>query len=119
MTALKLFPILFLLAASLQAGQHRLWKASLAIVAATNAADTATSLRCSSVPGVRETNSLYGDRFGARGVSIKAALVVGNVLVQTLAMRKHPGMAWLFTALNGAQSAAPAWAGVHNPEVCK
>jgi hypothetical protein len=94
------------------------WKWSLVTVAAVNVADTASSLRCQSSPGVQEQNPLYG-QFNGRAVGIKAGLVGGQTAVQWLIVRKWPKSRRFLTVLNFGQSAAPAWAAVHNMEVCK
>jgi len=94
------------------------WKWSLLTMAGSNAADTASSLRCQSSPDVHEANPLYG-QFNARAVSIKAGLVGGQAAVQWLIVRKARKLKRFFSVLNFGQSAAPAWAAVHNMEVCK
>jgi len=86
---------------------NRLWKTSLAVMAAASAADLISSL------GKRERNPLLrgpDGRFGSRGVAIKSALTGGALASQFFLMRRHPyaapyaatanfGMAGMFTSV--------------------
>lgn len=88
------FSILILLSAALapsaagQGGEGRLlhdrYNVSVMALAATQAADVATSV------GRHELNPVLGSgRFGARQVTIKAAIVGGSLLAQRLMLRSH------------------------------
>jgi hypothetical protein len=86
--------------------RRSLWKASLALLVASSAADMQSSL------GRRELNPLLANaqgRFGARGIAVKALITGGALGLQWLMMRNNPaadryaaianfGMAGLFTS---------------------
>src|SRR5690349_13256411 len=84
--------VLGLLCLSMVAAEERrgsrLWKWSLAVLAAANVADAATSL------GHRELNPVLGNgAFGARSVGIKASIAGGGIVVQYLILKRRPAAA--------------------------
>lgn len=63
----------------------RLWTWSLAALAASTAADVATSI------GHQELNPVLGrSRFGGRQIGIKVGIVGGSALLQTLILKRRP-----------------------------
>ncbi len=86
---------------------NRLWKTSIAVMAAASAADLLSSI------GKRERNPVLrgpDGRFGARGVAIKSALTGGALVSQFFLVRRNPhaapyaafanfGMAGVFTSV--------------------
>ncbi|MBK7928540.1 MAG: hypothetical protein IPJ98_13930 [Bryobacterales bacterium] len=90
---------------------HRMWKASLAAMAAASAADLLTSV------GKRERNPLLQSadgRFRARGIFIKSALTGGAITSQMLLLRKNPEAAPYAAAANFALSGLFTSVAVHN-----
>jgi hypothetical protein len=64
---------------------NRLWKWSLAALAAATAADIASSV------GQYELNPVLGrGRFGGRQIGIKLGIVGGSTLLQSIIVRRHP-----------------------------
>lgn len=91
----------------------RLWKASLAAVAAGTAMDLQSSL------GKNETNGLLANRqglFSAQGVGIKLAIAGAAVGTQQYLMHKHPAISAYKTGalLNFAVAGALSGAAIHN-----
>ena len=77
----------------------RLWKWSLAVLAAANVADAATSL------GHRELNPvLGGGPFGARSVGVKMGIAGGGVAIQYLILRHRPAAAPKAAVINFAMA---------------
>ncbi|MGO9967658.1 MAG: hypothetical protein ACLPY2_10345 [Bryobacteraceae bacterium] len=93
---------------------YPVWKWSLAIMTAANAADAITSIQCNQDPARcgYERGLLYaGAKFS---IGVKAAVVGGQMLAQWLAVRKRPkAMKW-FVPGNVAQAGTGAWAAWHN-----
>jgi hypothetical protein len=90
------------------------WKWSLAIMTAANAADTITSVQCNQDPARcgQERGWLYpGAKFS---IGVKAAVVGGQMLAQWLIVRKRPGAAKWFVPGNAGQTGIGAWAAWHN-----
>jgi hypothetical protein len=88
------------------------WTWSLVALTAANTADAITTEQAIH-RGAHELNPVLGN-FGARGISIKAAVVGGQALAQWLVVRRHPRMSRPFAWGNTAQCALPAWAAWHN-----
>lgn len=89
----------------------RLWKASLAAMAAASAADLFTSV------GKRERNPLLQSadgRFRARGIAIKSAITGGAIASQMFLLRKNPDAAPYAAAANFALSGLFTSVAVHN-----
>jgi hypothetical protein len=82
-----LIPIL--IASTLHASPWRkLYRASIAAVAAASIADVSTSLG----PGKGESNPLLASsngRFGVRGIEIKSAIVAGSLIGGWIVTRRH------------------------------
>ena len=79
------------------------WKASLVMMAATQAADTAISLKLQSMPRDQvgtESGWLYGGRFDSRAVVIKCGLTAGLTAIETLIVRHHHGVERWFAVGN-------------------
>ena len=90
------------------------WKWSLAIMAAANAADTVASVQCNQDPARcgQERGWLYpGAKFS---IGVKAAVVGGQMLAQWLIVRKRPAAAKWFVPGNAGQTGMGAWAAWHN-----
>jgi len=90
---------------------RRLWKTSLAVMAAASAADLLTSV------GKRERNPLLqsaNGRFGARGMAIKSAITGGAIASQMLLLRKNPEAAPYAAVANFALSGLFTSVAVHN-----
>src|SRR5258707_18727 len=67
----------------------KLWKVSMAFVAAASAADAQSSLgRYELNPALRGT----GGSFGVKGIALKSAITGGSLGIQWLLMRHHPEM---------------------------
>ena len=84
------------------------WKVSVAAFVAMQAADAATSY------GYPEANALYGQRFGARGIAIKALIAVAVPLVERRIVRRHPSLERAFTAANLGVAGATSRAVIYN-----
>jgi hypothetical protein len=93
------------------------WRTSLAVMAASNAADTLVSLQDSHNPRLHETGWLYSGRFDGRAVGIKSAVVGVQALGQWLIVRRHPRAAKWFAVLNFGESVGPLWSMGHNLEL--
>ncbi|MEP7363052.1 MAG: hypothetical protein ABI972_07345 [Acidobacteriota bacterium] len=90
---------------------NRLWKTSLAVMAAASALDLVSSL------GRRELNPLLrgGDgRFGARGFAFKSGLTGGALITQMLLMRNNPHAAPYATVANFGMAGVFTSAVLHN-----
>jgi len=90
---------------------HRMWKASLAVMAAASAADLLTSM------GKRERNPLLqsaAGRFRARGMAIKSAITGGASASQMFLLRKNPEATPYAAAANFALSGLFTSVAVHN-----
>lgn len=90
---------------------RRMWKASLAVMAAASAADLLTSM------GKRERNPLLQSadgRFRARGMAIKSAITGGAIASQMFLLRKNPEAAPYAAAANFALSGLFTSVAVHN-----
>ena len=90
---------------------HRMWKASLAVMAAASAADLLTSM------GKRERNPLLQSadgRFRARGMAIKSAITGGAIASQMFLLRKNPEATPYAAAANFALSGLFTSVAVHN-----
>ncbi len=97
----------------------KLWRFSVAVLAAGTATDAWSSF------GRMEANPLLqgpGGRFSAKGIGIKAAIASSTVAAQWLVMRKHPetarsaaitnlGMAGLFFGVAARNRALPVGPG--------
>jgi len=91
----------------------RLWKVSLAAVAAGSAADIHSSL------GRYETNSLLANRqgmFSAQGIGIKLAIAGAAVGTQQYLLHKHPTVSVYKTGalINFAVAGALGGVAIHN-----
>jgi hypothetical protein len=87
----------------------RLWKWSLAAVAAGNAADVATSM------GRHELNPVLGaGTFGMRATGIKIGISTATVGVQYLLVRRHPQAARKLAIVNFGMAAATGGVAAHN-----
>lgn len=84
------------------------WKVSVSVFAAMQAADAGTSY------GYREANPIYGQRFGARGIALKALIAVAVPFVERRIIRHHQGTERAFTALNFGLSGATSRAVIYN-----
>lgn len=96
---MKLLPLLLLLisVAHAETRAQKLWRVSAAVLIAGNAADMASSY------GQMELNpALRGSdgRFSCRGVSLKAGLVGGALLIQRMTLRRSPQSAGRFAVVN-------------------
>ncbi len=92
---------------------NRLWIASMVSAVAGTSFDAASSW------GQPERNGLLASsdgRFGARGLSIKAAFAAA-VIVPQICLRKHSELKGLFAAGNFAEAAAFTGVAVHNLHV--
>ena len=90
---------------------HRMWKASLAVMAAASAADLLTSM------GKRERNPLLQSadgRFRARGMAIKSAITGGAIASQMYLLRKNPEATPYAALANIALSGLFTSVAVHN-----
>lgn len=90
---------------------RRMWKTSLAVMAAASAADLLTSV------GKRERNPLLQSadgRFRGRGILIKSALTGGAITSQMLLLRKNPEAAPYAAVANFALSGLFTSVAVHN-----
>ena len=70
------------LSANAETRWARVWKASLVVLAAANVAD------CASSWGHAEMNPLLGQRFGYRGVGVKAGIFSGIAVAEYLLHRR-------------------------------
>ena len=89
---------------------RRLWLASICAVVVASSFDAATSW------GKYEANSVLASsdgRFGAKGVSIKAAIAGAGLLPQLL-LRHHKDFRTTFTIANFAEAAIYTGVSVHN-----
>jgi hypothetical protein len=89
------------------------WRSSLAVLAAGNAIDTASSY------GYGEANSLLrssNGRFEARGIALKASLVGAAAAVEYLVLRRTHGVRWtrLFAWFNTDMGTMTGAVGVRN-----
>jgi hypothetical protein len=85
-------------------GRKRLWKWSIGVLAAANAADVMTSM------GRHELNPVLGvGQFGARATSVKISISAATIGVQYLLVRRRPQTmrkaAYINFALAGATGA--------------
>ena len=90
---------------------NRLWKTSLAVMAAASAADLLSSL------GKRELNPLLrgsDGRFGTRGIAFKAGLTGGAMLSQILLVRKSSYATPYATVANFGMTGLFTSATIHN-----
>lgn len=90
---------------------NRMWKTSLAVMAAASAADLLTSI------GKRELNPVLrgsDGRFGARGAAFKSALTGGAMLGQFLLIRKNPNAAPYAAISNFGMAGVFTSAAIHN-----
>ena len=72
---------------AIQPAGRNLWRTSVAVVAAANAADAGSSW------GKRELNptlSGNGGRFGGQGAALKLGIVGGLVILESLVLRRQP-----------------------------
>lgn len=73
------------LSAEVPGGKSRLWKWSIALLAAANVSDVATSI------GHYEMNPVLGrGRFSGRDAGIKFGISSGSVVIQSLILRRRP-----------------------------
>jgi hypothetical protein len=91
----------------------RLWKASIAAVAAGSVADITSSL------GKHETNGILANRqgtFSAQGISLKLAIVGGSFVTQHYLLRKQNGATAYKTGalINFAVAGTLAGVAAHN-----
>src|SRR5262245_57490769 len=87
----------------------RLWKWSLAAIAAGNAADMATSM------GRYELNPVLGvGRFGPRATGIKVGLSTATIGLQYLMLRRRPEAARKLSYVNFGMAAATSGAAAYN-----
>lgn len=84
------------------------WKVSIAALVATQTADAITSY------GYPEANALYGQRFGARGIAIKALIAVAVPLIERRIIRLHPNLERAFAAANLGVAGATSRAVIYN-----
>ena len=90
---------------------NRLWKTSIAVMAAASAIDLLSSL------GKRELNPLLrgsDGRFGARGIVLKSALTGGALVSQVLMVRKNPRAAPYAVVANIGVAGLFTSAAIHN-----
>ena len=91
--------------------EHRLFKASLGILAAGTAADAATSWgKMEGTPWLRDARG----RFGARGLAIKGGIAGGVALGTWLIHRRHPGADRPLAVVNFAVGGSALALAVHN-----
>jgi hypothetical protein len=91
----------------------RLWKASIAAVAAGSVVDMTSSL------GKHETNGLLANRqgvFSLQGIGLKLAITGAAVGTQQYLLHKHPGVAGYKTGamINFAVAGALSGVAIHN-----
>jgi hypothetical protein len=86
------------------------WRASQALLAGANAADTATSW------GKYESNPLLrtGQRFGYGSMAIKLGILGGGLAAQHFIARKYPNQTPYLATANLAATAVLAAAAAHN-----
>ncbi len=100
---------LVFLTAGMLGAENRLWKWSLAAVAAGNAADMATSI------GRYELNPVLGvGRFGPRAAGVKMGLSTAVIGMQYLMVRRKPEAARRLSYVNFAMAAATGGAAAYN-----
>jgi hypothetical protein len=90
---------------------NRLWKTSIAVMAAASAIDLLSSL------GKKELNPLLrgsDGRFGARGIVLKSALTGGALVSQVLMVRKNPHAATYAVVANFGMGGLFTSAAIHN-----
>ena len=91
------------------------FKWSLITMAASRGTDIGTSLTAGRHATCRETNPLYGPRYGARGALVEGGLfTAAPILAEWLIARRHPGARKYFAVLNFSASAQPAISAARN-----
>ena len=95
------------------------FKWSLVSMWFSTAADVGTSLRADGVPGIHETNLLFGRQFGARGVALEFGSRGIITAVELYLAHRHKSVTPYFAAGNSGLTAASAMAAAKNAKLLK